>query len=60
LNTPSPSEILITDSAGNTVSIPGEDIQNAVIALNRDQVTLIFPDRGRSAWLTDIVEIESH
>lgn len=59
LDTPSPTEILVTDSEGTIVSLTGEEIQNAVIAMNRDEVTLILPDRGRSVWLTDIVKIES-
>ena len=60
LDSPAPTAIIVTDSEGNTVSLSGEAIQNAVIALNRDEVTLVLPDRGRSAWITDIVNIESN
>jgi len=60
LDTPSPTTILVTDADGNTVSLTGEEIQNAVIALNRDEVTLILPERGRSVWPTGIVKIESN
>lgn len=60
LDSPTSNNITVTDSTGNTVKFSAEEMQNAVIALNRDEVTLVLPDRGRSAWVTDIEEIESH
>jgi len=56
----SPNHIVLTDSSGNTTELTGEKIDNAVIAIVKDEVTLILPERGRSAWPTNIVKIESN
>jgi hypothetical protein len=48
------------DSSGETIELSGEEIVNAVLSIVGDEVTLILPDRGRSAWPTDIVNIESN
>jgi hypothetical protein len=60
LKRPEPNGVLITDAQGNTVELSDEEIENAVIAIVRDEITLILPERGRSAWPTQIVEIESN
>lgn len=54
-----PEEVTITDASGQTITLSGEEIANAVIAMIYDKVTLVLPDRGRSAWPVDIIEIES-
>lgn len=59
LNTPNPNHITVTDRDGNQFVLDGDEIQNAVIAVVRREVTLVLPDRGRSAWPTGIVQIES-
>jgi len=60
LSNPNPSGVTVTDADGNMTELSLEEIENAVIAMVRDSVTLVLPDRGRSAWLTNIVEIESN
>jgi hypothetical protein len=59
LDNPSPEGIVVTDSDGNNTDLTGGEIQDAVIAIFRDEVTLVLPERGRSAWPTKIVQIES-
>lgn len=60
LSNPDPESILVTNSAGETFELSGEEAANAALAMVYDEITLVFPERGRSAWLTDIVEIESN
>ena len=60
LDNNNPTEVTITDASGETITLSGEEITNAVIAMIYDKVTLVLPDRGRSAWPVDIIEIESH
>jgi len=58
LDNPSPNKIVITDKEDNSLELTIDEVQNAVIAIVRDKVTLILPERGRSAWPTDIISIE--
>lgn len=51
--------IKVIDASGEITELSGEEIEEAIIALVRDKVTLVLPDRGRSAWPTDIVSIAS-
>lgn len=60
LDKSSPEQIVITDASGNTTELSGEEIADSVIAIVRDRVTLILPDRGRSAWPTNIIKIDSN
>lgn len=60
LKTDNPQEVIITDASGETITLTGEEIANAVITMIYDKVTLVLPDRGRSAWPVDIIEIESN
>jgi len=60
LENPLPEGIVVTDSEGNKTEWMYEEIQNAIIAIIRDEVTLVLPDRGRSAWPTKIVKIVSN
>jgi hypothetical protein len=55
-----PESISLTNSTGETMELSGEEIINAVLGIVGDEVTLILPARGRSAWPTDIVEIKSN
>jgi len=59
LDAPSPESITITTSSGEEIELSGEEIVGAVLAMDHDEVTLVLPERGRSAWPTDIVAIES-
>jgi hypothetical protein len=54
-----PSMIIVTDADGNETELQPDQIGNALIGIIKDQLTLILPDRGRSAWPMDIVRIES-
>ena len=60
LDNPNPASITITDSNGETYELSGEEIAGAVLAMDHDSVTLVLPDRGRSAWYVDILSIESN
>jgi hypothetical protein len=59
LSNPSPDFITITHESGETTTLDGDDILNAIIANVRGEVTIVLPDRGRSAWPTNISQIES-
>lgn len=60
LENPNPKSITITDSSGAKIELSAEEIKNAALVMNHDSVTLVLPDRGRSAWLVDIISIESN
>lgn len=60
LENPQTTGITITTSADEQIELTADEIQGAVLAIVRDEVTLILPDRGRSAWPTEIVAIESN
>jgi hypothetical protein len=60
LKTPMPEIVTITDSNGNQVELTIEEIEEAILAIVRREITLVLPDRGRSAWPTDIVQIDSN
>ncbi len=57
---PTAASVTVTDTNGDTFEITGEELSTAVVAMVRDHVTLVLPDRGRSAWPTDIVKIDSN
>ena len=59
LRTVDPTQLTITDVHGSQVELAGDEVQNAVIAIVRKEVTLVLPDRGRSAWPTEIAQITS-
>ncbi|MEA3325960.1 MAG: hypothetical protein U9R53_01415 [Chloroflexota bacterium] len=52
--------IIITDADGEKIELAGEEIINTVIAIVRDEATLILPDRDRSTLPTNIIEIGSN
>ena len=60
LENSSPEGIIVTDSEGNKTEWMYEEIKDAIIAIIRDEVTLVIPERGRSVWPTKIVKIESN
>jgi len=59
LKVSNPTQVTITDGTGAQVVLDGEEIQKAIITVFRKETTLVLPDRGRSAWPTGIVKIES-
>ena len=60
LENPSPESEVFTDFEGNEMELNYEEIQDAINAIIRDEVTRVLPDRGRSVWPTRIVKIESN
>lgn len=54
------SKIIVTTRSGESLEFTSEEVQEAIIAIVRDSVTLILPDRGRSAWPADIITIDSN
>jgi len=60
LENPNPKSITITDSSGDKIVLSADEIVGAALAMDHDSVTLVLPDRGRSAWLVDITSIESN
>jgi hypothetical protein len=59
LKTPVPDIVTITGRNGSKVELTGEKIEDAILAIVRKEITLVLPNRGRSAWPTDIVQIDS-
>jgi hypothetical protein len=59
LNTPLPNRVTITVRNGGQVELTGDEIEDAILAIVRKEITLVLPDRGRSAWPSDIVQIDS-
>ncbi len=59
LQTTSPKTIIVTTADGEQTEWEMAEVENAIIGIIKDKVTLIIPDRGRSAWPTDIIQIES-
>ena len=60
LENTSPSVIRVTNADGEIEELSFNEVQDAIIAIVRDSVTLILPDRGRSAWPEDIIKIETN
>ncbi len=59
LKTVSPERVTVTDSAGKQTEFTLDEIQGAMIAIVRREITLVLPDRGRALWPAGIVQIES-
>ncbi len=60
LDDPSPESVIITDTDGKSTELTLEEVQNAILTIVKDEVTLVLPERGRSAWPTRIVKIETN
>jgi hypothetical protein len=60
INTPEPVRVICTDGNGNEYELEGNEVEQAVIAIVRREITIVLPDRGRSAWPTGIVQIDSN
>ena len=60
LDNPAPASITVTDASGEEFELTSEEIVGAILAMDHDNITLVLPDRGRSAWLVDIISIESN
>ena len=60
LDTISPAGVIITDANGETFELEVDDVEGAILGIVDGEVTLILPERGRSAWLSNVVAIESN
>lgn len=49
---------VVTQSHGKTLEIDGEALINAKIVLIGNELTLVFPETGRSQWISGIVSID--
>lgn len=56
----SPDGVTVTDGNGLQVDFAIEELENAVIAIVRREITLVLPERGRALWPTGVVQIESN
>jgi hypothetical protein len=56
---PAYEALLVRDGSGQEHSLMAEEALGAVLYLTRDEVTLVLPGRGRSQWITQVVEIVS-
>jgi hypothetical protein len=53
------SRLVVRDRAGQEHALPASDAQGALLALIQGQVTLVLPERGRSQWIPNVVEMTS-
>jgi hypothetical protein len=51
--------LLVRDGSGAEHSLTAAEARGAVLAQMGDGVTLVLPNRGRTAWIRDVVEIVS-
>lgn len=51
------TQIVVRDGSGTERTLSAEEVRGAALVQIRGQVTLVLPDRGRSQWVTDVVEI---
>lgn len=56
---PAFQRLVIRDRDGETYTLTAEEAQGAVLILMYGRVTLALPARGRSQWITDVIEITS-
>jgi hypothetical protein len=49
----------VRDGSGQEHSLMAEEAQGAILYLVGDSVTFVLPGRGRSQWITDVVEVVS-
>ena len=57
VNAKSDQVIVLRSTDGPLRTINAVDASNALLVQEREGVTLVLPDRGRSTWLTGVVEI---
>jgi hypothetical protein len=51
--------LVVRDEAGHEHRLTAEEVRGAVVSLVRGKATLVLPERGRSEWVSGVVEIES-
>jgi hypothetical protein len=56
---PAYKTLLVRDGSGQEYSLTAEEAQGAILYLAGDEVTLVLAGRGRSQWITQVVEVVS-
>jgi hypothetical protein len=56
---PTFTELIMRDATGVETTLSADDAHGALLVQLRGQVTLVLPGRGRSQWVTDVVELRS-
>ncbi len=51
--------LIVHDGSGHEHALTAQEAQGAVLYAGRDGVILVLPERGRSQWIMDVVEIVS-
>jgi hypothetical protein len=51
--------LLIRTADGVEVTVTAEEARGGILVQVRGQVTLVFPDRGRAQWVSNVVALES-
>jgi len=54
------TELIARDATGTEHTFTYQEAHNALVAQFRGHVTLVLPERGRSQWIADVIEIQSH
>ena len=52
-------QLIVRVASGQESILSGEDARDALLIQVRGQVTLALPSRGRSQWITDVVELRT-
>jgi hypothetical protein len=56
---PAFAQLTVHDASGKVSTLSAEDAHGALLVQVRGQVTLVLPSRGRSQWITDVVELRT-
>ncbi len=59
VNRPAFETLRVRDGSGTEQTLTAEEARGALLYQERDGVTLVLPGRGRSQWISDVVEIVS-
>ncbi|HQE93915.1 MAG TPA: hypothetical protein PLH19_14425 [Anaerolineae bacterium] len=56
---PAFTQLVVRDASGAESTLSADEARGALLVQLRGQVTLVLPKRGRSQWITDVVELRS-
>jgi hypothetical protein len=56
---PAFTQLIVRDAADKESTLSADEARGALLAQLRGQVTLVLPSRGRSQWITDVVELRT-
>jgi hypothetical protein len=51
--------VTVETADGETMTLDAADVEGAVLAQRRSAPTLVFPGRGRSEWIGDVVALSA-